>query len=49
MKPQITTTENALWNEKGIENPRIFLINTEIATRKWILSDSEEVEEDTNE
>jgi hypothetical protein len=31
------------------ENLRIFLINTEIATREWILGDTDEDNEEGNE
>jgi hypothetical protein len=34
-----------LEQRKGIENLGTFLINTEIATRKWFLGDLEEDEE----
>jgi hypothetical protein len=46
MKPQTTTLKTLFGTNKGIENLGKFLIDTEIATRKWILGDSEENEED---
>jgi hypothetical protein len=42
MKPQAITLKTLFGTKKDIENPRIFLINTEIATRKWILRDTNE-------
>jgi hypothetical protein len=35
-----------LETKKGVENLATFLINTKIATRKWILDDLEENEEE---
>jgi hypothetical protein len=45
MKPQTTTLKTLFGTKKGIENLGKFLIDTEIATRKWILGDTEEDEE----
>jgi ribonuclease HI len=42
MKSQNTTLKTLFETKKSLENLRIFLINTEIATRKWILSDVDE-------
>lgn len=36
MKPQITTLKTLFRTKQGIENPGKFLINAEIATRKWV-------------
>jgi hypothetical protein len=49
MKPQDTTLKTLFGTKKGLENLGIFLINTEIATRKWILSDVEDENEKENE
>jgi hypothetical protein len=46
MKPQITTLKTLFEAKKGIENLGTFLIKTEISTRKWILGDLEEIDED---
>ncbi len=46
MKPQSTTLKTLFETKKSIENLRKFLIDTEIATRRWILEDSEENESD---
>ncbi len=48
MKPQITTLKTLFETKKGIENLGAFLINIEIATRRWILKDFEDNDEDTN-
>jgi hypothetical protein len=43
---QTTTLKTLFGTKKGIENLAIFLINTEIATRRWILSDlNKEIDE----
>jgi hypothetical protein len=49
MKPQDTTLKTLFGTKKGLENLGIFLINTEIATRKWILGDVEEENEENDE
>jgi hypothetical protein len=46
MVNQITTLKTLFGTKKGIENSGTFLVTTEIATRKWILRDLEENEED---
>jgi hypothetical protein len=46
MKPQTTTLKTLFGTKKGIENLRKFLIDTEIVTRRWILGDSEENEQE---
>jgi hypothetical protein len=46
MKPQTTTLKTLFGTKKGIENLAKFLIDTEIATRRWILGDSEENEQE---
>jgi hypothetical protein len=43
---QIYSKSTLFGTRKGIENLGTFLIDTEIATRKWILGDLEENEED---
>ncbi len=45
MKSQITTLKTLFEIKKDIENLRKFLIDTEIVTRKWILRDTKENEE----
>ncbi len=45
MKPQTTTLKTLFETKKGLENLGEFLINTEIATRKWILGETEETVE----
>jgi hypothetical protein len=42
MKSQTTTLKTLFGTKKDIENLRKFLIDTEIATRKWILEDTKE-------
>jgi hypothetical protein len=42
MKPQTTTLKTLFETKKDIENLGKFLIDTEIATRKWILEDAKE-------
>jgi hypothetical protein len=49
MKPQDITLKTLFGTKKSLENSRIFLINTEIATRKWILSDVEDENEKKSE
>jgi hypothetical protein len=49
IKPQNTTLKTLVDTKKGIENLGIFLINTEIATRKWILGQLEENDDETNQ
>jgi hypothetical protein len=49
MKSQDTTLKALFGTKKGLENLGIFLINTEIATRKWILGDVDEENEEDNE
>jgi hypothetical protein len=44
IKPQTTTLKTLFGTKKGIENLAKFLIDTEIATRRWILGDSDENE-----
>jgi hypothetical protein len=46
MKPQNTTLKTIFRTKKGIENLGIFLINTEIVTRRWILGDTNEDEDE---
>jgi hypothetical protein len=46
MKSQTTTLKTLFETKKNIENLRKFLIDTEIATRKWILEDTKENEEE---
>jgi hypothetical protein len=46
MKPQTTTLKTLFGTKKGIENLGNFLIDTEIATRRWILGESEENEQE---
>jgi hypothetical protein len=41
--------KNKEGTKKGLENLGIFLINTEIATRKWILDDVDDENEEENE
>ncbi len=45
MKSQTTTLKTLFGTKKDIENLGKFLIDTEIATRKWILEDTEEEKE----
>jgi hypothetical protein len=47
MKPQVITLKTLFETKKDIENLGTFLINTETATRKWILGDTDkEIEEE---
>jgi hypothetical protein len=46
MKSQTTTLKILFETKKNIENLRKFLIDTEIVTRKWILEDTNENEEE---
>jgi hypothetical protein len=46
MKSQTTTLKTLFETKKNIENLRKFLIDTEIVTRKWILEDTKENEEE---
>jgi hypothetical protein len=46
MKSQTTTLKTLFETKKSIENLRKFLIDTEIVTRKWILEDTKENEEE---
>ena len=45
MKPLPVTLRTLLTTKEGIRNILIFLKNTRIATRRWILGDREEEEE----
>jgi hypothetical protein len=45
MKSQTTTLKTLFETKKDIEKLRKFLIDTEIATRKWILEDAKEEKE----
>jgi hypothetical protein len=45
MKPQTITLKTLFGTKKDIENLGKFLIDTEIATRMWILRDLKENEE----
>ena len=49
MKPLPVTLRTLLTTKEGIRNTLIFLKNTRIATRKWILGDREEGEEGEGE
>jgi hypothetical protein len=46
MKSQDITLKTLFGTKKRLENLRIFLINTEIATRKWILGDVDDENEE---
>jgi hypothetical protein len=46
MKSQTTTLKTLFETKKNIENLKKFLIDTEIVTRKWILEDTKENEEE---
>jgi cyanophycinase-like exopeptidase len=45
MKSQTTTLKTLFETKKGIGHLKKFLVDTEIATRRWILRDTEEDEE----
>jgi hypothetical protein len=45
MKSQDTTLKTLFETKKNLENLRIILINIEIVTRKWILSDVDDENE----
>jgi hypothetical protein len=47
MKHQIVTLKTLFGTKKGLEHLGKFLIDTEIATRRWIWGDVDEEDEDT--
>jgi hypothetical protein len=49
MKSQTITLKILFETKKDLENLKEFLINTKMITRRWILSDSEEVVENEHE
>jgi hypothetical protein len=48
VKPQIVALKTLFETKKELENPRKFLVNIEIDTRKWIQKDIDEKKENVS-